>query len=152
MQTFLYAFINKCLHIIVMFFPILIWDVFAIFQCFVPFPKNLFGTISIACVLFLFFTILFGNSFIYTQYTEKEELIVCFQKPNKVLILKNVLLGIPIIMSLILYASIPFYFYGIFQFIHMIKDKQHQTLSEKLYEHVFTYITNHKEKKERFLA
>ena len=135
-----------------MFFSILLWDIIFLIQCFISFPKDFFVSISILCICMLIFTILFGNSFIYAHYSEKEELYIRFNKPTKKLLIKNILFGIPILLSLITFASVPFYIYGLIQFIFMYYDKEHLTMSERLYKTIKIKYEERKQKKESLLA
>ena len=147
MDDFIIRFINKCLQIIVMFIPILIWDLIFLLQCFNVFPYTLFKGMSVICIFLLSVTILFGNSFILVLYKEDETINISFQKGTKERIIKNIIVGSLVILTLTTYASIPFYIYGGVQFLFMFFDKNHDTLTERFYKTI-----SNKGKKETFLA
>ena len=151
MQSFSIKFINKVLQLSIMFLPILIWDLYFIFQCFLKFPYGTYDVVTISCVFLLSISILFGNSYIKIHYTTKEELIIKTRKPNWIVLIKNIYFGIPILVSLMFYAGIPFYIYGILQFTYMIFDKNHYTITERIY-YLCVHYYKKKKMKETLLA
>lgn len=147
MEDLSIKFINKSLQICIMFLPIFIWDIYVLFQCFYPIPYTLYELITALCIVSLIFTILFGNSLIFIRYTKKEEIEIYFRKPNGIIILKNIYFGLPILFTLYMYAGIPFYIYALFQFLFMLFNKHHYTLTEKIYRMLADYYKKRRKNK-----
>lgn len=125
--------INKCLQLCVMFLPILVWDVYFLLQCFVSFPYKTNEIVSLISIILLVFSILFGNSILYVRYTVFEEIEIKIRSFKWIVLIKNIYYGIPILITLSIYAGIPFYIYLLMQFIYMIFDKKHYTITERIY-------------------
>lgn len=150
MDQFSTIIINKCLQICVMFFPILIWNIFFLFQLFYAFPPNTFEILSIIFIILLIVMILFGNSFVYLHYEDKREILIYqLQKPTLILLIKNLLSSIPIVVFLLIYMAIPIFIYGIVQFLYMCIDKNHYTMSERICKEIGKIYNKHRKFKEK---
>lgn len=130
--------VNRCIKIIIMLIPSLLWGTLIMCDICFSISHVIFNAITYTIMMVLCFSMLFLNSILKIEFPENcfENMQYEIKKPNKEELIYSFITGLPLVLILFLTPIWMFIIYGIMQFIYIIIDKEHMSLMERLYHQV----------------
>lgn len=130
--------VNRCIKIIIMLIPSLLWGTLIMFDICFSISHVIFNAITYTIMMILCFSMLFLNSILKIEFPKYsfENMQYEIKKPNKEELIYSFITGLPLVLILFLTPIWMFIIYGIMQFIYIIIDKEHMSLMERLYHQV----------------
>lgn len=136
--------VNRCIKIIIMLIPSLLWGTLIMCDICFSISHVIFNAITYSIMMILCFSMLFLNSILKIEFPEYsfENMQYEIKKPNKKELIYSFITGLPLVLILFLTPIWMFIIYGMIQFIYIIIDKEHMSLMERLYHQAQKLIHN----------
>lgn len=136
--------VNRCIKIIIMLIPSLLWGTLIMCDICFSISHVIFNAITYTIMMILCFSMLFLNSILKIEFPKHsfENMQYEIKKPNKEELIYSFITGLPLVLILFLTPIWMFIIYGMMQFIYIIIDKEHMSLMERLY-HQVQKLINH---------
>lgn len=130
--------VNRCIKIIIMLIPSLLWGTLIMCDICFSISHVIFNAITYTIMMILCFSMLFLNSILKIEFPKHsfENMQYEIKKPNKEELIYSFITGLPLVLILFLTPIWMFIIYGMMQFIYIIIDKEHMSLMERLYHQV----------------
>lgn len=127
--------VNRCIKIIIMLIPSLLWATLIMCDICFGISHVIFNMVTYLIMTLLCFSMLFLNSILKIEFPDNsfENMHYEIKKPKIKEIWYRFITGLPLVLILFLAPIWVFIIYGFIQAIYIIIDKDHMSIMERLY-------------------
>lgn len=126
--------VKRCMNIIIMFFPSLLWGTLIMYDICFGVSHLIFKIASYTLQGMLILSMLFMNKFLSITFKEEFRFMQYeLKKPNWHDLLEAFIIGLPLVLILFFTPIWLFLLYGVIQFFYILADHEHMSIMERLY-------------------